>query len=181
MDSLSPDDITLFRSSIQGTRPIRQTRVMHHPPRTSRRPMRRHLHEDHLPDNWWQDDTRTQPGMVGQEQTLHFSREGVASKALNRLRRGDFATRCIIDLHGLSEEKAQEQLQALFTRCRARSDRHAIIVHGKGRSSASEHPVIKNLINWWLRQHPRVLAFCSALPQDGGTGAVYVLLAPTIR
>ena len=28
----------------------------------------------------------------------------------------------------------------------------------------------------WLRRHRDVLAFCSARPVDGGTGAVYVLL-----
>jgi hypothetical protein len=31
-------------------------------------------------------------------------------------------------------------------------------------------------VNSWLRQMDAVLAFCSARPNDGGTGAVYVLL-----
>jgi DNA-nicking Smr family endonuclease len=36
--------------------------------------------------------------------------------------------------------------------------------------------VIKSLLDGWLRRRKDVLAFCSARPHDGGTGAVYVLL-----
>jgi DNA-nicking Smr family endonuclease len=36
--------------------------------------------------------------------------------------------------------------------------------------------VIKFQIAGWLAGHPRVLAFHTALPQDGGTGAIYVYL-----
>ena len=36
--------------------------------------------------------------------------------------------------------------------------------------------MLKIKVNSWLRQKDQVLAFCSARPQDGGTGAVYVLL-----
>ena len=50
------------------------------------------------------------------------------------------------------------------------------IVHGKGYRSADNHPVLKNNLNLWLRQHKDVQAFCSAPPKDGGTGAVFVLL-----
>ena len=59
--------------------------------------------------------------------------------------------------------------------CKTFDYRHVIIVHGKGFRSQSK-PVIKPLVNHWLKQADEVLAFCSAQPQDGGTGAVYVLL-----
>jgi DNA-nicking Smr family endonuclease len=36
--------------------------------------------------------------------------------------------------------------------------------------------VLKQKVNDWLRQKNEVLAFCSARPNDGGSGAVYVLL-----
>jgi DNA-nicking Smr family endonuclease len=36
--------------------------------------------------------------------------------------------------------------------------------------------VLKGMVDKWLRQRDEVLAFCSARPVDGGTGAVYVLL-----
>ena len=62
---------------------------------------------------------------------------------------------------------------------RAAGKRCVRIVHGKGLSSEGKLPVLKVKVNSWLRQKDDVLAFCSARPQDGGTGAVYVLLKKT--
>jgi DNA-nicking Smr family endonuclease len=36
--------------------------------------------------------------------------------------------------------------------------------------------VLKGKVDNWLRQRDEVLAFATARPVDGGTGAVYVLL-----
>ena len=36
--------------------------------------------------------------------------------------------------------------------------------------------MLKNKLNHWLQQWDEVLAFCSARPVDGGTGAIYLLL-----
>jgi DNA-nicking Smr family endonuclease len=54
--------------------------------------------------------------------------------------------------------------------------RCARIVHGKGHGSWQKQPILKVKLSRWLRQHDAVLAFCSARPTDGGTGAVYVLI-----
>ena len=35
---------------------------------------------------------------------------------------------------------------------------------------------MKAHVDRWLRNRSEVLAFCSATPPDGGTGALYVLL-----
>lgn len=50
-----------------------------------------------------------------------------------------------------------------------------LIIHGKGGIQGAP-PVIKNLLNRWLPQINEVIAFHSALPKDGGSGAIYVLL-----
>ncbi|NIW87182.1 MAG: DNA mismatch repair protein MutS, partial [Gammaproteobacteria bacterium] len=60
--------------------------------------------------------------------------------------------------------------------CRARQLRCVRVVHGKGHGSLHKLPVLKTKVQGWLRQRDEVLAFCSARPVDGGTGAVYVLL-----
>ena len=57
------------------------------------------------------------------------------------------------------------------------------IVHGKGLHGAASiasggQPVLKNLVDRMLRHRADVLAFHSAPPAQGGTGAVLVLLAP---
>jgi DNA-nicking Smr family endonuclease len=50
------------------------------------------------------------------------------------------------------------------------------VIHGKGRGSGQRGPVLKSAVNRWLRRHGNVRAFCSARRNDGGTGALYVLL-----
>jgi DNA-nicking Smr family endonuclease len=50
------------------------------------------------------------------------------------------------------------------------------IIHGKGLRSGQRGPVLKNTVSALLRRTGAVLAFVSARPVDGGTGAVYVLL-----
>jgi DNA-nicking Smr family endonuclease len=51
------------------------------------------------------------------------------------------------------------------------------VIHGKGLGSGPRGPVLKNVVNIWLRRAEVVVAFGSARPLDGGNGAVYVLLA----
>jgi DNA-nicking Smr family endonuclease len=60
--------------------------------------------------------------------------------------------------------------------CRDRDLRCVRIVHGKGNGSPNSGPVLKGLLDGWLRRRRDVLAYVSARPVDGGTGAVYVLL-----
>jgi DNA-nicking Smr family endonuclease len=54
-----------------------------------------------------------------------------------------------------------------------------LIVHGRGLGSKDNIPVLKEKLQAWLTRGAigrHVLAFTSARPWDGGTGAVYVLL-----
>lgn len=92
------------------------------------------------------------------------------------LQRGAIAVELELDLHGLRVVEAQEVLAQFLAECRRRRTRCALIVHGKGFRSDGRQPVLKQKVNYWLRLRQEVLAFCSARRQDGGTGAVYVLL-----
>ena len=51
------------------------------------------------------------------------------------------------------------------------------IIHGKGLRSGHRGPVLKTAVSAVLRRTGAVLAYVSARPVDGGTGALYVLLA----
>ena len=55
---------------------------------------------------------------------------------------------------------------------------HGKGMHGSGSIASRDVPVLKNLVDRLLRQRADVLAFHSAPPAQGGTGAVLVLLAP---
>ncbi len=106
---------------------------------------------------------------------LSFSRSGLQHKVVKKLRQGKFPIEHALDLHGLTVIEARKALVEFFGECEAAEIRHAIIVHGKGFRS-KDKPVIKPMLNRWLRVVDNVLAFHSAQPKDGGSGAVYVLL-----
>jgi DNA-nicking Smr family endonuclease len=62
---------------------------------------------------------------------------------------------------------------------RARGERCVLVIHGKGEHSPQGMGVLRGEIAAWLSQGPssqHVAAFVSARAQDGGDGAVYVLL-----
>jgi DNA-nicking Smr family endonuclease len=107
---------------------------------------------------------------------LAWLRPGLSPRLLRRLRRGQFALTDEIDLHHLREDEARELILDFLDDCRRRDRRCVRIVHGKGQRSR-HRPVLKQLTARLLPRVPTVQAFCSARRVDGGTGAVYVLLA----
>ncbi|MGZ4955563.1 MAG: Smr/MutS family protein [Methylobacter sp.] len=113
---------------------------------------------------------------VSLEDSMSFMIPGLQHTILKKLRKGQFGLDAEIDLHGLNSNEAKRQLLHFLHDCVEDGCRCVHIVHGKGYRSADNHPVLKNNLNIWLRQHKDVQAFCSAPPKDGGTGAVFVLL-----
>ena len=108
--------------------------------------------------------------------SLSFRRGGVRDQVMRRLRRGLYPTEDELDLHGLNQTAARDQLAEFIARSRYAGRRCVRIVHGKGYRSGARGPVLKVAVNLWLRRHMDVMAFTSARMIDGGTGAVYVLL-----
>jgi DNA-nicking Smr family endonuclease len=107
---------------------------------------------------------------------LAFARPGTTRDALRRLRRGQYAVQAAIDLHGLGRAVAHAVLRDFISASAAAGLRCVRVIHGKGRRSGSRGPVLKRVVDHWLRRMEVVAAFASARPVDGGTGAVYVLL-----
>jgi DNA-nicking Smr family endonuclease len=108
---------------------------------------------------------------------LLFRRSGVSALALRRLRRGQCRVDAEIDLHGCTLAEAVPQLDAFLRESRARGLHCVRIIHGKGLRSGNRGPVLKNSVNAQLRRAQGVMAFVSALPAAGGTGATLVLLS----
>jgi len=107
---------------------------------------------------------------------LSFRRAGVRDDTLRQLRRGQIRVQAEIDLHGLTRQAAHDALRHFLNDCVLRNLRCVRVIHGKGLRSGLEGPVLKIVVNGWLRRIENVAAFTSARPVDGGTGAVYVLL-----
>ncbi len=116
------------------------------------------------------------PAMLDTGEELGFRRPGVPETLLRKLRRGQFVVDDEIDLHGLSAPRARDALRNFLNEATDRRMRCVRVVHGKGRRSGPRGPVLKHVVNGWLRRSNAVMAFASARPVDGGTGAVYVLL-----
>lgn len=167
------DEDGLFRKAVADARPIEQNR---RPPQTRRRkpvPQQRQRDEREVVASLLSDEFS--PDVETGEELL-FVRTGIQQRLLRKLRRGQFAIEAELDLHGCTANEAREQVGGFLQRMSLGGKRCVRIIHGKGLSSEGKLPVLKVKINHWLRQKDEVLAFCSARPQDGGTGAVYVLL-----
>jgi len=116
------------------------------------------------------------PAVIEIGEELSYLREGHSPKLLRRLKRGHFSIQGEIDLHHMNAETARACILDLLEEARIEGWRCVRIVHGKGLRSRPGGPVLKGLTDRVLRRHGNVLAFASARPAQGGTGAVLVLL-----
>lgn len=114
--------------------------------------------------------------LLGTGEELGFRRPHVPEAVLTKLRRGQYAVDAEIDLHGLTAVQAKQALRDFIVESVARHWRCVRVIHGKGRRSGPRGPVLKSIVFHWLQRSDHVLAFGSARPVDGGSGALYVLL-----
>ena len=169
------DDLELFRRATAGARKLRHPQQAPQRPRPPARAafrqadVRAALQETLLHD----------PADLGVESgdEIQFRRDSVTDAVFRTLRRGGYAMGAELDLHGLTSVEARAAVRDFLGDAAQRGPTCVRVVHGKGRGSGPRGPVLKNSVNGWLRRHDAVLAFCSAMPAHGGTGAIYVLLA----
>jgi DNA-nicking Smr family endonuclease len=105
-------------------------------------------------------------------------RVDIGPDLVRKLRRGHFPIDARLDLHGLHASEARAAVEQFLREKRARRERCVLLIHGKGEHS-SHVPVLRGEIAAWLSQgraSEQVAAFSTALAEDGGEGAVYVLL-----
>ena len=165
-------DTSLFRELMDGVRPLSQDKIDPDSApklRKTKRPL----------------PPRTERAVFGEleyapavetDETLYFARGGVQQKVITKLKKGQFVIESKIDLHGSTVSEAGIKLQRALDASLASRQRCVLVVHGRGKGSLGNKPAIKTHVNQWLRESPNVLAFHSAQPHHGGTGAVYVLL-----
>lgn len=171
---LTAEDLALFREAVKDVKPLRHDKVQYRqrPPRPW--PCQRELDEGRV-----MRDLLSEPRDLAELETgdeLMFARTGLQYGVLQKLRQGKFSIAGELDLHGLTVPVAHQALINFLRQARLLHIRCVRIIHGKGKGSLGQRPVLKNKVNHWLQQRDEVLAFCSARAVDGGTGAVYVLL-----
>ena len=105
-----------------------------------------------------------------------YLRTGLARDVLRKLRRGHWVVQNVVDLHGLNRQEVRSLLAEFLGGCLKRGLRCVRVIHGKGLRSPGREPVLKGKVQRWLAQRDEVLAFCEAPKNQGGSGALLVLL-----
>ena len=168
------DEKRLFREAVRDVKRLRT------PPRVTApkpRPQARFARLDER--KVLQESLELSPGDLLAEtgEELNFRRAGIKDGILRKLRRGEYRVEAELDLHGLTVVEAKTRLRDFLEEMLRSSVRCVRIIHGKGLRSGHRGPVLKHTASLVLQKTDAVLAFTSARPVDGGTGAIYVLLA----
>lgn len=171
------EDTRAFREAVRGVQPLRQTPRVN--PRASKRPPPRARFQRADRTAVLEESLVLSAADLDVEfgDELMFRRVGVQDGVMRKLRRGQYRVESELDLHGLIVDEARAVLRSFLAHAIARHHRCVRIVHGKGLGSGPRGPVLKKAVNLILRKNAAVVAFCSARPVDGGTGAMYVLIS----
>jgi DNA-nicking Smr family endonuclease len=169
------DDAGLFREAVRGVRPLGRRGAVPRAPRA--RPQARFTRADRAAVLKESLDCGAADPQLAAGDELVYHRPEVQAAVLKRLRRGEYRVQREIDLHGLTVLEAKQALRSFLISALEQHLRCVRIIHGKGLRSGHRGPVLKAAVSHVLRRTGSVLAFVSARPVDGGTGALYVLLA----
>jgi DNA-nicking Smr family endonuclease len=171
---ISAEESALFREAMADVQPLSHDKILPKVKKPPPKPLQleRDQHqvlEDMMSSDMYSDDLET-----GEE--LLFAQDGLHPNTMRKLRRGKIRIEAELDLHRMTSEQARKEVATFLAHCKVRGKRCVRIIHGKGLGSMEKKPVLKGKVDLWLRRHNDVLAYCSARPMDGGTGAVYVLI-----
>lgn len=158
----------LFRQLMAGTRKIKQDTIVHRPQRKkiSEVPVKRLIQEQADASHYFSDEF--QP-LLNTEGPVKYVRP--MSAILKRRNCGAvIIPRLFLDLHGLTQLQAKQELGALIAACRREHVFCACVMHGHGKH------ILKQQTPLWLAQHPHVMAFHQAPKEYGGDAALLVLI-----
>jgi len=116
-------------------------------------------------------DTQAMLNPVASQANLSYRIATLQHKVFEDLKAGKIRWFEAVDLHGCTVEQARAAVLQIIQMAKDENQNVIKIVHGKGPEA-----ILKTYVNGWLRQHRDVLAFVSAPDNQGGTGAVLVLL-----
>ncbi len=167
-------NLSEFQSAVGKVRPVVNNRITPEPSKPPPIPSKSLQHESSVVDelSFW--DALSDDLETGEE--ISFIRTGVALKTFKKLKRGEYGISAELDLHHMLAEAAFKAINEFIHEAITRNIVCVRIIHGKGLRSKHNGPILKKLVNSLLRKKKNVLAFASAKPADGGTGAVSVLL-----
>lgn len=174
---MTPEDDDLFEQEMAGVKPIPQTRIIEPPRSTTPTEAQLARREAAVAD------TRLDPNhlsteyveMVDPHDVLEYKANGVQEGVYRKLRLGKYSSEAALDLHRKTLQQARQEVFDFIRDSYRFGLRTVMILHGKGERS-NPPALLKSYVNKWLPSMPEVMAFHSAQKQDGGAGAMYVLL-----
>ena len=176
---LSREDKALFRQAVKSVAPIRDTRrailgaFSREPPDILRQRRERAMGSEPLTLSAVSDHYSPMPSAT---HGADFLQRGYGPDLLKHLRRGKWLIGASLDLHGNTLDQARERLDRFLQSCVEHQIKCVRVVHGKGHGSKDGEAVLKQTVRRWLSQMDSVLAYIECAEQDGGAGAVQVLL-----
>ncbi|WP_111742007.1 endonuclease SmrB [Leminorella richardii] len=165
---LSHEESAQFKDAVQGTKPLSQTTKVHRPARKVKKVSEERLIQEQVDASFYFSD-EFQP-LLNEEGAMRYVRSDVDHYELKKLRRGDYTPELFLDLHGLTQAQAKQELGALIAACRREHVHCACVMHGHGKH------VLKKQTPLWLAQHPDVRAFHQAPKEFGGDAAILLLV-----
>lgn len=165
---LSLDDKKLFQEAIGKVKPILADTI-HFAKKTIKPKTHYDNKKNHKALAQFHFSNEFEPNLTTQG-PMKYTRSDVDSFEAKNLRRGFYQPDLILDLHGLDQQQAKQELAALLYACQKEHARCICIVHGIGSR------VLKNKVPHWLVQHPDVMAFHQAPLEWGGNGALLALI-----
>ena len=173
-------DASLFQRATGPVQPLRSHGRVHHVPEPPAPiPAQRQLDDQRVLKEAISDEFDAST-LLEVDDAMSFRRSGIGIDVARKLRRGHWSIQSEIDLHGLRREDAREALSSFLREALHQGLRCVRVVHGKGLGSPGKTPVLKGKVHSWLVQKDEVLAFVQARADEGGAGAVVVLLKPSV-
>lgn len=114
--------------------------------------------------------------LLDDDPSLSFTRSGVGSDVVRKLRKGVWPVQDELDLHGMRRDTARDAVGDFISKAVRRKLRCICVIHGKGLGSAGGEPVLRSMVHSWLEQKDDVIAFCAANVDGRSHGALIVLL-----
>lgn len=176
---LSREDKALFRRAVKSVAPIKDTRrailgaFTREPADLLRQRRERAMGSEPLGLSTVSDHYAPVPSA---SHGADFLQRGYGPDLLKGLRRGKWLIGASLDLHGNTLDQARERLDRFLQSCVEHQVKCVRVVHGKGYGSKDGEAVLKQTVRRWLSQMDLVLAYIECAEQDGGAGAVQVLL-----
>lgn len=171
---VSSEDLRLFHDAIGPVRPLAHDRAELERAAPEPEPRQSLLDEARVSGELM--SSAIDPAAIEVGEEISYLRAGLSPKLLRQLKRGHFSVADEIDLHQMNAAVARSVIKDFLDDNKRHGRLCVKIIHGKGLRSRAQGPVLKRMVDGMLRQRADVLAFASARPADGGTGAVIVLL-----